>query len=64
MGEEEAMKSITIKDTLKGEILIKLVHRKSGNFDLIVRDDIQGQVEITARDDKGCLVWFQGKESP
>ena len=58
------MKSITIKDTRKGEILIKLIHRKSGKYDLIVRDDIKGQVEITARGDDGCLVWFQARKSP
>jgi hypothetical protein len=52
------MKSVTIKD-MKGAIILKLLERKSGKFELILHRDIQGKVDITVRDDQGCMVWFQ-----
>jgi len=50
------MKSVTIRDH-KGQILIKVVHRKNGSIDTMKLVDLQ-DITIEVRDNDGKKVWF------
>jgi hypothetical protein len=51
--KEKEVKSVTIKDD-KGVIILKVLHRKGGFYDIIKRHDFSGDIDI--RDDDNCKV--------
>ena len=51
------MKSITIRSK-SGRVLLKILHRKSGQYDLI-KDSTLEDIEVEVRDDQGCKVMFE-----
>lgn len=53
------MKSITVKDKW-GNLLIKVIHRKNGEYELVKHPDIQNDFAVEVRDDKNCKVTFGG----
>ena len=53
------MKSVTIRNK-QGEILVKVIHRKSGVYDLISTPEIARDCEIEARADDNSKVIFGG----
>jgi hypothetical protein len=50
------MKSVTIKDRY-GNLLLKVIHRKAGKYDLF-RDEALADIDVDVRDDRGCKVTF------
>jgi hypothetical protein len=51
------MKSITIRH--RGKIVFKVIHRKSGRYDIIRdKDFADPDVEIEIRDERNCKVLF------
>ena len=57
------MKSVTIRNK-QGEILVKVIHRKSGGYDLISTPEIARDCEIEVRADDGSKVIFGGSSFP
>ena len=51
------MKSITIRSK-SGRVLLKILHRKSGQYDLI-KDSALADIEVEVRDDEGHKVKFE-----
>lgn len=52
------MKSVIIKDG-NGNILIKIIHRKNGEYELIQIGNVA--LDIDVRDEKGCKVIFNNR---
>jgi len=52
------LKSVTIKDK-NGTIIIKVIHRKNGKYELIRNADVPCNVVIEVRNDKGRKVMFR-----
>lgn len=50
------MKSVTIKD--KGKILIKVIHRKNGEIELLRQENLL-HLDIEVRDDTNKKVYFR-----
>ena len=50
------MKSVTLR-TKQGKILVKIIHRKSGEYELI-KDLTLQSIEIEVRDDKNRKIMF------
>uniref|UniRef100_A0A6M3J2W9 Uncharacterized protein n=1 Tax=viral metagenome TaxID=1070528 RepID=A0A6M3J2W9_9ZZZZ len=55
------MKSVTIRDN-RGEVVIKVIHRKNGKYEIIVTPDINRDCDIEVRADDGSKVLFGGWE--
>ena len=53
------MKSVTIRNK-QGEILVKVIHRKSGGYDLISTPEIARDCDIEVRADDNSKVLFGG----
>ena len=49
------MKSVKIAD-IYGRILVKVLRRKNGRYDIKVAKDIENKIDIDIRDDKNCRV--------
>lgn len=49
------MKSVTIKD-LDGRLLIKVIEKKDGSYELIQAKEYDEFITIEVRDDKNCKV--------
>lgn len=54
------MKAVTIRNK-SGEILVKIVHRKSGEYELIKHSTLT-DVDIEVRDQKNRKIMFQAKD--
>ena len=50
------MKSVTIRDK-KGKLLIKVLHRKDGCYDILKLNSLE-EIDIEIRDDKNCKVFI------
>ena len=50
------MKSVTVKD--KGKVLIKVIHRKCGRYDVIY-DKRLAHLDIDVRNDNNCKVYVK-----
>ena len=52
------MKSVTIRDK-RGEILVKVIHRKNGKYDLIKTPEIDRDcdIEVGADDNSKVIFW-------
>ena len=53
------MKSVTIRDK-QGKILVKIIHRKNGQYDLIKTPEIDRDCDIEVRADDNSKVIFGG----
>ena len=51
------MKSVTVKD-LHGNILVKVVHQKNGEYSCIHSTDLEGKIIIEARDEQNKKIDF------
>ncbi len=51
------MKSVTIKDH-KGKVLIKVVHRKDGTYNLIKKEELS-YIKVEAKAVDGSRVYFK-----
>lgn len=56
------MKSVRIYNATTGQLLIKLVHRKNGTYDLEYAPSMQGQIYVEVRGDKGHKVMFNERK--
>jgi len=58
-GRRRGMKSVTIRNK-QGKILVKIIHRKSGVYDLIKTPEIDRDCDIEVRADDNSKVIFGG----
>ena len=56
------MKSVTIKDPAE-KLLIKIIHRKSGVYEIIQAESLANLI-VDVRDDQNCKVDFNEKPRP
>ena len=56
------MKSVTIKDK-KRKLLIKVIYKKNGEYELIQTSELANLVDIDVRDNNNCKVNFKVKEN-
>jgi len=52
------VKSITIKDK-KGELILKVIKRKNGRYEMELSSDLKDKIDVTVRDEKGHTVLFR-----
>lgn len=50
------MKSVTIKDA-SGEVLIKVIHKKDGSYDRIIKKNLTGIIVEVRGDDNSKVMW-------
>lgn len=54
------IKSVKIKD--KYGVLVKIIYRKSGIYEMLKRPTLPSDIKVEVRDDKNCKVLFGGGE--
>jgi hypothetical protein len=55
------MKSVTIKNKRTNEVLVKIIRRKNGVYDLIKHNSISDNLTFEVRDDKNRKILFKGE---